>query len=253
MKQRKLDFISHLRSRMSDSQLDFEIAGLLMRDDTLYPFSADTKVLSTIFEIVVRPLVYEIAAEHSLQVYEPEQQNFYPDFTLMQNKLDQRKVAVDVKSTYRHFRRNGSWTAAFTLGSYTSFLRNETKNIAFPYSDYHSEYVVGFVYSRTDPSTGTHMYSLENRNAIPCPFTNVEYFVQEKYRIAGWRPGSGNTTNIGSMLGSSIDDFAEGRGPFAELGEEVFKDYWRNYNPSSQDRPYSNLEEFLQWRKKRER
>ena len=191
MTHRELDFISYFKTRMSKEQPSFEIAGLLMRDDRLYPFSTDTKVLSTIFELVVRPLVYEIAEEHGLQAYEPEQQNFYPDFTLMQDKHDKRKTAVDVKSTYRHFRSDESWTASFTLGSYTSFLRNETKNIAFPYSDYQSEYVIGFVYSRAAPNSGAYMYSLKNRDDAPCPFTNVEHFVQEKYRISGWLPGSG--------------------------------------------------------------
>lgn len=251
MTHRELDFISYFKTRMIKEQPSFEIAGLLMRNDRLYPFNTDTKVLSTIFEIVVRPLVYEIAAEHGLQVYEPEQQNFYPDFTLMQDKHDKRKTAVDVKSTYRHFRSDGSWTASFTLGSYTSFLRNETKNIAFPYSDYQTEYVIGFVYSRTTLSSGECTYSLSNRAAVPCPFTDVEHFVQEKYRIAGWTPGSGNTTNIGSIVGSSTGDFAAGRGPFADFGEEVFKDYWRNYTPRRQGRLYSNLEEYLEWKQER--
>ncbi len=216
-----------------------------MQDDRLYPFGNDTKVLSTVFELVVRPLIYGIAAEHKLQVFEPKQQNFYPDFTLMRDKLDKEKIAIDVKSAYRHFRADGTWTASFTLGSYTSFLRNENKNIAFPYSDYDKEFILGFIYSRTQPSNGTFMYSLANRKDAKCPFTDVEYFVQEKYRIAGWLPGSGNTTNIGSIRGSSIADFAEGQGPFAELGEEVLKDYWRNYTQRRQGRPYSNLEQYL--------
>ena len=251
MTYRELDFSSLLRACMGKHQPSFEIAGLLMRDDRLYPFSTDTKVLSTVFELAVRPLVHEIAGEHNLQVHEPSQQNFYPDFTLMRDTHDKNKSAIDVKSTYRHFKSDGSWTASFTLGSYTSYLRNETKNIAFPYSDYQSEYVIGFVYSRTVPVNDTDVYSLDNRDAAPCPFTNVEYFVQEKYRIAGWTPGSGNTTNIGSIVGSSISDFAEGCGPFAKLGEEVFKDYWRNYTQRRQGRPYSNLEEYLEWKQER--
>ena len=53
------------------------------------------------------------------------------------------------------------------------------------------------------------------------------FFVQEKWRIAVDRPGSGNTKNIGSV--SKIDALINGRGPFAVLGEEVFDDYWMNY------------------------
>lgn len=208
---------------------NFEIAGLLTRDDRIYPLGTDTKVLSTIFEITVRPFVLEIAQEHGLLVHEPVQQNFYPDFTLMKNEEDVSKVAVDVKSTYRNFRKGGSWTAKFTLGSYTSFLRNETKNIAFSYSQYAEHYIIGFIYSRTELGQEARTYTFENRQEVPCPFFDVEFFVQEKHRIASEHPGSGNTANIGSITGSSIEDFEAGNGPFAASGERAFENYWRNY------------------------
>ena len=56
---------------------------------------------------------------------------------------------------------------------------------------------------------------------------NFVFFVQPKWKIALDRPGSGNTRNIGGV--DSLDNLINGTGPFAELGEDVFDDYWMNY------------------------
>lgn len=242
------DFPSEFHGKMAKYRPDFRIRGLLTQGERVYPLGSDTKVLSTVFELIARPLVYEISEEQKLTVYEPEAQNFYPDFTLMTGADDVQKVAVDVKTTFRNFRPDGkSWIASFTLGSYTSFLRNETKNIAFAYSEYAKHYILGFIYTRTG-ETGNHFYALDDED-IPCPIADVEFFVSEKYRLAGERPGSGNTANIGSIIGTSVQDFARGGGPFAQAGEEVFVDYWRNYGRTRHTRPYSNLAEYHQWKK----
>lgn len=243
-----MNLISEFHRKMTKYQPDFDIAGLLARDGRIYPFGTDTKVLSTIFEMTVRPFILEIAQDNNLLVFEPVQQNFYPDFTLMSGKEDTSKIAIDVKSTYRDFRVDNSWRASFTLGGYTSFLRNETKNIAFPYSQYEKHYIIGFIYSRMTLQKEAKTYTIEDLSEIPCPFYDVEYFVQEKYLISGEHPGSGNTTNIGSIRGSSIEEFAEGKGPFAKHEESVFEDYWRNYGKSANERPYSNLAEYWQWK-----
>ena len=220
----RFDFPSEFDRKMAKHQPDFGILGFLTRAGRIYPLGSDTKVLSTVFELIARPLVFEIAREQKVRVHEPEAQNFYPDFTLMTDAGDAQKIAVDVKSTYRNFRPDGkSWVAGFTLGSYTSFLRKETKNIAFPHSQYAKHYIVGFIYTRTG-DTGKHFYALKDKG-IPCPIADVEFFVCEKYQIAGLRAGSGNTTNIGSIVGTSVEDFAKGSGPFAEVGEQVFLDY----------------------------
>jgi len=77
--------------------------------------------------------------------------------------------------------------------------------------------------------------------------------VQEKYRIATDRPGSGNTKNIGSVTG--IEELVLGKGPFADLGEDIFRDYWRFYLTTDMARmaelpnpPYHNLETYLKYR-----
>jgi hypothetical protein len=84
---------------------------------------------------------------------------------------------------------------------------------------------------------------------------NFQFFVQEKYRIASDRPGSGNTKNIGSI--TEISQLLNGAGPFAELGIEVFDDYWQFYLTEDMaraaelsSRPYTNLAGYLRYRGK---
>lgn len=243
-----MDLKAAFDAKMSLYQPNFYAYGLLTAGDIIYPLGQDTKVLSTAFELIARPLLYEIAADHSLLIQEPESQNVYPDFTLMRDQADPAKIAVDIKSAYRKMRRDGSWTVSFTLGSYTSFLRTGAKNIVFPYAQYAEHWIIGFIYTRVDVSGGERRYDLAERSKVFSPIRDVEYFVQEKYRIASERPGSGNTTNIGSIVGSSVSDFALGKGPFAPFGEATFADYWRHYGRMKALRAYETIGEYLVWR-----
>lgn len=82
-------------------------------------------------------------------------------------------------------------------------------------------------------------------NILP-PFRNVEYFIQEKYKIAGDKPGSGNTENIGSIQSNNIEDFVNGNGVFSKLGNSVFEDYWRGYpRYRSNEKQYTTLKQYL--------
>jgi len=67
--------------------------------------------------------------------------------------------------------------------------------------------------------------------------------MQEKWRIAGDRAGSGNTANVGSIYGT-IKDFSAGNGVFASEAE--FLEYWRGYRRTNRERQasYSNIDEF---------
>ena len=56
---------------------------------------------------------------------------------------------------------------------------------------------------------------------------NFIFFVQPKWKIANDIPGSGNTRNIGGI--TNIEKLIKGEGPFAQLGEDVFDDYWMGY------------------------
>ena len=205
--------------------------------------SSDTKVISTIFEIIARQAVFAYAEARDLLLKEPEKQNHYPDFTLMRFEDDSEKIAIDVKTTYR---KDSESKFGYTLGSYTSYIhpQTEAKNIVYPYSHYGQHWVIGFVYRRTE-SKPTHprIYSYEELADIQPPFEDVEFFIQEKWKIAGDRAGSGNTNNIGSIRGV-IDDFVQGNGIF--LSETEFVEYWKGYGPTEGERKqaYSCIEEY---------
>lgn len=228
---------------LAEIQNGYSLCGVVDRRARVYPLGSDTKVISTLFEIVTRQAVTAYADKTGLHPAEPQQQNYYPDFTLMRDKADRNKVAIDVKTTYRegqtHFR--------YTLGSYTSYIHPETeeRNIAFPYSDYGEHWIIGFVYRRMESrkDTSGRVFSFNTLEQVPVPFDDVEVFVQEKWKIAGDTAGSGNTNNIGSISGT-IADFREGRGVFESEAE--FLEYWRGYKRTARERrlSYSNIQEF---------
>lgn len=136
----------------------------------------------------------------------------------------------------------------FTLGSYASFLRNLTKNIQYDYRAHAGHYVMGFVYTRNDNSEEGLVKDHADREEVPPPYEDVEYFVSEKYEIAGVTPGSWNTENIGSFRTNDIEDLRDGNGPFAEHGEDLFEEYWRNHGRYREEDEFSSLEEFFEWR-----
>lgn len=230
----------------------YAVCGIVDRAGSVYPLGSDTKVLSTIFELVSRPAVYRTAEILEYEVEEPRVQNHYPDFTLHHGHDDDEKIAIDVKTTYR---RNTSDKFGYTLGGYTSFIRigNERKNIVFPFTEYRTHLVIGFVYNRIAKKKAHHQhkYNLDQLADIPLPFDNVEFFVQEKWRISSDRAGSGNTTNIGSILGR-INDFRTGSGPF--VSEEEFLEYWRSYGRTADDRTdFSNIADFRNFKQRQGR
>lgn len=94
---------------------------------------------------------------------------------------------------------------------------------------------------------------LDNINSVVRDF---DFFVQEKWKIATDRPGSGNTKNIGSV--NLISDLKNGNGIFSKLknGKEVFDDFWMYYltkemskNIDLEKPPYSNLDSYFKHKK----
>jgi hypothetical protein len=96
-------------------KINWEVYGFLSRDDKIYLIGSDTKVLSTVFELLCAPLIREIAIKHGYQV-EESPQTIYPDFTLLNSKDARNKIAIDIKTTYR---RGTDKSFVYTLGSYT--------------------------------------------------------------------------------------------------------------------------------------
>jgi hypothetical protein len=230
--------------------IHWEAVGFYGVDGKIYGFGTDTKVISTVFETLCAPLVREIAEENGYSV-EASEQTIYPDFTLIPLSNDGPTIAVDVKTTYR---RSRSSKFKYTLGSYTSFLRdpNAKKNIKYPYKEYSDHWIVGFLYSRRE-GVSAKVYFNSSEAKAACPYEDVDFFVQEKYKITGLTPASGNTTNIGSFPTNDINDLRAGRGPFAKLGKEVCDEYWRNFSSVRSERAYSTIEEFLKWRSRQTR
>lgn len=238
-------FLDSFTKAVIHHKINWELVGFYAPDGRIYPFGTDTKVISTVFESLCAPLIKEIADANGYQI-ESAQQTVYPDFTLSPPGSQTDRIAIDIKTTYRK-----SPTAKFiyTLGSFTSFLRSPTatKNIKYAYSQYGEHWVIGFLYTRRPGVASKVYYKVGEEKELLCPYQDVEYFVQEKYKIVGQRPASGNTANIGSFPTNDINDLREGKGPFAALGKEVCDSYWRNYARTKADRLYANIVEFSTW------
>ena len=142
-----------------------------------------------------------------------------------------------------------------TLGAFTGYLRNRrsSKNVTYPYSSYKAHIVLGIIYSENDAAIDERkLYTLDDLDDIVSVVKDITFFVQEKWKIAIDRPGSGNTKNIGSV--SLIEDLIDGNG-VSELGEAVFDDYWTNYLTSDMAKKaelaspyYNNLKSYKKFR-----
>lgn len=243
--------VAHFNQAVSTPEGDWVIKGFIDIARNIYTISVDTKVISKVMELLLFPEMVRFAENHGLKMVLAQYQNFYPDITYIDE--EEHRFAVDLKSTYRIDRRHVN---GMTLGAFTGYFRerNSTKNCSFPYGSYEGHYVLGVIYSQTHCDLDERKkYRLEEIESIPSVINDFEFFVQEKYRIASDRPGSGNTKNIGSV--TEIDKLVNGRGPFAELGEDIFNDYWMYY--LTQDmalaagmhkRPYTNLRTYMTYK-----
>lgn len=245
----EFDFITAFNNKISEKHINWEVSALATSDGRIFSLGSDSKLIGRIFELICYNILQEIAEENNFILQPSNQQTVYPDFTLMRDKEDCEKIAIDIKTTYRTFKKNGEPSSyGFTLGSYASFMRNGTKNIMFPYSQYVKHYVIGFVYTRNEEADEGQMYRIEQIKQLPVPYKDVEVFVQEKYKISGEKPGSGNTENIGSYKTNNMDYLINGEGPFSVLGLPVFEKYWAGYPKfRAISKDYTSLEEYFNW------
>ncbi len=208
---------------------DWDLVGILTRKSKVYTLSYDSKILSGIFEILCEPIIIRIAEKQNMVVYKAAQ-NQYPEFTLVSEESPDEKIAIDIKTTYRRRTKTGSVIPfSFTLGSHRSYLRDPKgkKGILFPYSEYASHWVIGFIYDRNPNCKVTDIKEILDARMLETPYTNIEYFIQEKYKIAGKFEGSSNTTNISSFKSASVKDFQEGKGTFKTV--EEFEEFWSKF------------------------
>ena len=237
---------------VSTANGDWIVKGFIDIAKNIYTISVDTKVISKIMELLLIPHLTAFAERNKLSFELAEYQNHYPDLCFEDE--EGTRFAVDVKSTYRI--KPGS-VNGMTLGAFTGYFRDResTKNIRHPYSSYAAHFVLGLIYSQAGGEIDERRkYKLDELETITSVVNSFEFFVQEKYKIAIDRPGSGNTKNIGSI--TNIQKLIDGEGPFAELGIETFDDYWMNYLTNDmarlvevKQRPYTNLTTYIKYKK----
>lgn len=239
------------RQSFATAEGNWTVKGFIDVYRNIYTISADTKVVSKIIELMLFPALSGFASDHGFRLVLSEFQNHYPDITFM--APDETKYAVDLKSTYR---TSATAVNGFTLGSFTGYFRHRSsnKNTTFPYQSYAAHFVLGAIYSRiVEGVDEKRVYGVDDLKEIASVVKDFTFLLQEKWRIAGDRPGSGNTKNIGSI--TDIQALITGAGPFVEFGEAVFDDYWMNFLTADMARaidsrvPYRNLDEYWKWRK----
>ena len=256
---KKQDFETDLKTcfdqfhkKVSSKDGDWTVKGFIDIYKNIYTISIDTKVISKIFELMLFPIINNFSIEKHYKMHLCEHQNFYPDMTFIDS--DGKKYALDLKSTYR---KGDDKVNGMTLGAFTGYFRDRkiTKNITFPYNDYEKHFVLGIIYSRIeeDKIDEKKTYTIDQLQSISSVVKDFDFFIQEKYKIAIDRPGSGNTKNIGSA--TNIKKLKNGTGPFSKLGLKIFDDYWVNYMTKDMARgvdlpkpPYRNLEEYFKFK-----
>ena len=207
----------------------WEIQGFIDEQNRVYPIDSDTKVISTVFERLSSPVLRTIANENGF-IVDNANQTTYPDFTLTKYDTNGhiiQRIAIDIKTTYHGQGR----AMLFTLGSYKSFIRNDTKNILYPYSTYTDHWVIGFIYTRNLAFEEYDLTNIPQVGDIKCPYDLQTIFIREKTDIVGLRAGSGNTANIGSIKLRDPSQFTTANGPFSNFSnaKEACDHYWKNY------------------------
>lgn len=237
--------------RISTTDGDWIVKGFIDVFRNVYTISGDTKVVSKLVELMLFPMFVSFAERYGYKLVPSREQNHYPDLTFIDN--EGRRFALDLKSTYR---RGPGIVNTMTLGAFTGYFRQRTsnKNVTFPYGSYTGHFVLGVIYSRASVRADElRSYGIDELESIPSVVNDLQFFAQPKYRIAKDQPGSGNTKNIGAV--STIPALLDGTGPFAELGEDVFDDYWMYYLTRDMARavelprpPYVNIASYLAYK-----
>ncbi|MCX7012391.1 MAG: restriction endonuclease [Candidatus Sumerlaeota bacterium] len=238
-------------SAVATDEGEWIVKGFIDVYQRVYTISLDTKVVSKVLELLLFPMLKDFAAKHGLLVELAPQQNFYPDLTFIHSPSNSR-FALDIKSTYR---KSETQVNGMTLGAFTGYFRKRDsgKNTLYPYGQYAGHFLLGVIYTKCDEASDERkQFTLADLARIPSVIKEFCFFAQPKYKVASARPGSGNTRNIGPV--TSIDDLVNGAGPFAELGEDVYDDYWMYFlnkdmaRALGTPRPYTDLKSYLAYK-----
>lgn len=223
------EFALTLKEAISHND-EWTIKGFVDLFKHIYTISSDTKIISKVLELHLFPYFVNFARGHGYTLELASCQNWYPDLTFVSMADPSIKYAVDLKTTYR-IEDKPDTCNGFTLGSHGEYFRNRasTKNIQYPYHEYKGHFCVGIIYSRKtlDKWEELKRYEWTELGNMPSVISNFLFFVEEKWKIASDKGGSGNTANIGSIR--KISDLISGNGTFARAGENFFDEYWMNY------------------------
>lgn len=248
-----LQYFDDLRECVTTESGDWTVKGFIDIYRRVYTISLDTKVLSKVLELLMFPVIVRFAQEQGYDLILTQAQNQYPDVTLVSHSTPGQRYALDIKTTYR---TGPNRVSGMTLGTFGGYFRTRDRPISstYAYNRYLRHYVLGVVYSRMPDIDERKVYDVTELADIPSVANDFTFFLQEKYRIASDGPGSGNTKNIGST--KYLDRLANGTGVFAELGVEVFDDYWMNYRTNTMAReqgfekpPYTNLKSYAVYKR----
>lgn len=251
------NFAQKIADEVSTAVGDWSIKGLIDSHKNVYSLSFDTKLISKVLEIQMLPLLMEFSNRLGYDIIHADKQNWYPDMSFVNRSDPTIKFAIDIKTTYR-LKHRDRFCNGFTLGSHGRYFRDRksTKNVQFPYGDYTAHLVLGAIYSRLgeDEEYTCNVVDVENIDKLQSVIGDIVIFAVEKWRIASYRSGSGNTANIGSI--NHIPDILNGNGVFVNLGEDVFNEYWINYgilqvpdlNTPGKYKPLTLLTEFLNFK-----
>ncbi len=115
--------------------------------------------------------------------------------------------------------------------------------------------MLGIIYTKQDNRVDEYkIYSVDDVKRILSVIKDIEFILQEKYKIATDRPGSGNTKNIGST--TKMEELRDGTGIFSKYGVELFDDYWMYYQTKDMAQllelpkpPYRNITEYFEYKR----
>ena len=249
-------FVRSLTSYVSTPDGQWAIKGFIDIYKNIYTISSDTKIVSKILELHIFPQLVSFANSNGFEIELASCQNYYPDLTFIWRKDPSVIFALDLKTTYRN-PSNNEICNGFTLGSHGKYFRDRssTKNIQHPYADYSGHFCLGIIYDRVENNevmAETKVERIDNLEKMVSVVKNFQFFVEEKWKIASDKGGSGNTANIGSI--KNIKDIITGNGTFAQYGEEIFDDYWINFGQISittrggKTKKLTSLDEYLNYR-----
>jgi hypothetical protein len=197
----------------------WEVVGLLLEDQSVIDVPSDSRAISAIFEQLVVERIKPIAQRYRC-VLEEGGGREYPDITLRNIPGFEGKIAIDVKTSRK---KSANTIGGFTIGTYLGYFRTPDKKVGtirYPYGDYAQHWIVGLCYE-------FETYEKKIGDLVEEKFriTDIDVIVQEKWRIASRRTGSGTTKHMRSI--TNIGGLKAGRGEFGS--REEFLEYWRRY------------------------